>query len=1159
MTERFMLLRTSLSFYLRLGFLAAVALAIACRSSPNLPATSSPEYRTVVSKFYVGLSAMQVGDDQRAETELKRATELAPGEPASWANWGLLATRRREFDQAAQRLEKARSLAPENAEILMLLGVLESSRGKSADAIAQLRRAVELDPKHLKALYLLSSEIERAGGENAGAEAQKKIQRIVEIDPQNLAALLELTRLSARNGDVDTLKRAVNSIGERTGSWPVEIRAPFESLRAAAQSSNPKDAATRVAFLRNVLLSDPDFRRSLSAIKTPPEILAEPFGHFLKLASPASAPAAPDDRLAFNSEPVSDSAIAGGKWNWCGALMPGKDAKPVLICANSRDVQIAGGAKLPFPGGRSNTAPAAHSVLALDYDYDFKNDLVLAGAGGVRLFRQKSASEFSDVTASTKLPASVTGASYAGAWAADIEADGDLDVVLGTKQGVPTILRNNGDDTFAEIHPFNGISGLQEFAWADIDGDGDPDAALIDGVGKLHVFSNERQGQFRERALPSNLPAVRAISVADLNSDGLMDLLVVGADGVIIRISDKKEGREWETAEVTGSSGRPNSDGPLLIADLDNNGGLDLLIAGLAPAIWLSDETGKFKSVDTAAAPASEASDMNGDGRLDLIGVAADGHASLAINHGTKNYHWQVVRPYASRNIGDRRINPFGVGGEMEVRSGLLSQKQSIASPLVHFGLGEHDSADVVRVIWPNGTVSAEFETKADQEIVTEQRLKGSCPFLFAYNGQRMEFVKDGVPWGSAIGLRINTLGSAKIAATEEWYKIGRGQLAPHDGYYDIRITAELWEVYYYDYLSLMTVDHPAGTEIFVDERFVIPPIKLGLTTVATPRPIAHAIDDEGHDVTELISKLDGTALDSFGRGQYQGVTRDHYLEIDLGDDAPKSGPLYLIAHGSIHNTESSVNVAITQGARWQVHGLSLEVPDGRGGWAVAQPNLGFPAGRNKTILFNLTDVFRPGTPRRARIRTNLEIYWDQIEWAPGLPDAELKMVRLDPSVSDLHYRGYSVIHRPDTGAPEIPDYDRISSTTQIWRDMIGYYTRYGEVGELLKMIDDRYVIIASGDEMSLRFPEQPPPPAGWWRDFVIIGDGWIKDGDYNSTFSKTVLPLPYHARNEYVTPPKRLEDELVYRRFPEDWQKYHTRYVTPEVFRNALIPQKPR
>ncbi len=100
-------------------------------------------------------------------------------------------------------------------------------------------------------------------------------------------------------------------------------------------------------------------------------------------------------------------------------------------------------------------------------------------------------------------------------------------------------------------------------------------------------------------------------------------------------------------------------------------------------------------------------------------------------------------------------------------------------------------------------------------------------------------------------------------------------------------------------------------------------------------------------------------SLNTFGQGQYQGLTRDHYLEVDLGDDAPQTGPLYLIAHGSIHDTESSLNVAITQGERWKAQGLSLEVPDGHGNWIVAQPNLGFPAGRKKTILFNLTDVFR--------------------------------------------------------------------------------------------------------------------------------------------------------------------------------------------------------
>src|SRR5262249_9202960 len=154
----------------------------------------------------------------------------------------------------------------------------------------------------------------------------------------------------------------------------------------------------------------------------------------------------------------------------------------------------------------------------------------------------------------------------------------------------------------------------------------------------------------------------------------------------------------------------------------------------------------------------------------------------------------------------------------------------------------------------------------------------------------------------------------ARVAATEEWYKIGRDQLAARDGFYDLRITGELWETYYYDSLRLMTVDHLAGTEIFTDERFVVPPVKLAVTTVETPRDVARAIDDKGRDVTETLRSVDGNYLDTFGRGQYQGVTRDHFVEIELPPNLPASGPLWLIATGWLHPSDSSINIAIGQG-----------------------------------------------------------------------------------------------------------------------------------------------------------------------------------------------------------------------------------------------------
>ncbi|MDQ3917741.1 MAG: tetratricopeptide repeat protein, partial [Acidobacteriota bacterium] len=129
----------------------ALLVATACRPAAKLPDKSSKEYADAVKAFYVGLAALQVGDDVRADERLAALTKLVPAEPAGWANWGLLALRQRNFDDAAARLEHARTLAPDDDQISYLVGLLESSRGKSAEAVAALRKAVEQNPKNLVA------------------------------------------------------------------------------------------------------------------------------------------------------------------------------------------------------------------------------------------------------------------------------------------------------------------------------------------------------------------------------------------------------------------------------------------------------------------------------------------------------------------------------------------------------------------------------------------------------------------------------------------------------------------------------------------------------------------------------------------------------------------------------------------------------------------------------------------------------------------------------------------------------------------------------------------------------------------------------------------------------------------------------------------------
>jgi hypothetical protein len=92
-----------------------------------------------------------------------------------------------------------------------------------------------------------------------------------------------------------------------------------------------------------------------------------------------------------------------------------------------------------------------------------------------------------------------------------------------------------------------------------------------------------------------------------------------------------------------------------------------------------------------------------------------------------------------------------------------------------------------------------------------------------------------------------------------------------------------------------------------------------------------------------------------------------------------------------------------------------------------------------------------------------------------------------------------------------------------------------------------------AGDEILLTFPQASPPAPGMVRDFILAGDGWVKDGDFNTTASRTVLPLPSHGTAQYDRRPGRLEDDPVYQRYPKDFERYHTRYVSPDALRDAL------
>jgi hypothetical protein len=253
-----------------------------------------------------------------------------------------------------------------------------------------------------------------------------------------------------------------------------------------------------------------------------------------------------------------------------------------------------------------------------------------------------------------------------------------------------------------------------------------------------------------------------------------------------------------------------------------------------------------------------------------------------------------------------------------------------------------------------------------------------------------------------------------------------------------------------------------------------------------------------------------------------------------------------------VHPTDSSVNVALSQGTHAPPAGLSLHVADANGVFSMARANLGFPAGKDKTILIDLESLFPAGGTRRFRLHTNLEVFWDRLGWAVGRPDVQIEPKRVDITSADLRYRGFSVTEQPDPSTPERPRYV-LEGTAPRWRDLEGFHTRFGDVRELLLSVDDRYVIMNAGDELIVKFREAAAPAPGMIRDFVVVGDGWEKDGDYNTTASRTVLPLPTHRSAKYGPAPASLEEDPVYVRHRADFERYHTRYVSPENVREAL------
>jgi hypothetical protein len=425
----------------------------------------------------------------------------------------------------------------------------------------------------------------------------------------------------------------------------------------------------------------------------------------------------------------------------------------------------------------------------------------------------------------------------------------------------------------------------------------------------------------------------------------------------------------------------------------------------------------------------------------------------------------------------------------------------------------------------PNACGSCGHACAADQYCLTGTCYapppSGSCPFVFLWDGERYRYDSDlsGSPLAAGLSFFRPVYYGLNVYELGDW--------AADDGVFRMRLRELLFEASYFDLAVLMVADVPEGYGVY-NEWSSTPQLEREpsrrYVTVRNPRPPLSARVDGDVDVMGEVSVADGNPMPV----DADGLSR---VILDFGPlERPEQARLIVTTWGVYEDWQDVLSPPYSAGT-------TIETPDGAGGW-VERVVAGKSASDARTWAIDLAGVLPAGDTRMRITLAHQPSTIDVLD-AVLLDDSEQVPIRLTPvapRIAELGFGGAGHVEVATLGHRTLAE--DIARPVDPDALLDGNYTRYGDVGPLLGGADDRFAIMAQGDELYLEFDAPPQEPGTTRRVFLHADVFYTLKYHPFGVLTNTIEPLPFHGMESYPYPPEAWPylDDADYARYLSDW-----------------------